>query len=90
MYTDSFIVHVKGDDIYKDIAEDIETSFHTSNCELDEPLVKGKDKKVIGLIKDELGGEVMKEFIKLRVKTKKTTMMKIKKEKEQQSLPWKT
>ena len=87
MYTDSFIVHVKGDDICKDIAEDIETSFHTSNCELDEPLVKGKDKKVIGLIKDELGGEVMKEFIKLRVKTKKTTMMKIKKEKEQQSLP---
>ena len=41
-------------------------------------------------MKDELGGEVMKEFLKLRVKTKKTTMMKIKNEKEQQSLPWKT
>ena len=29
MYTDSFIVPVKGDDIYKDIAEDVETRFDT-------------------------------------------------------------
>ena len=31
MGTDSFIIHVKTDDIYKDIAEDIETRFDTSN-----------------------------------------------------------
>ena len=31
MDTDSFIVHVKKDDIYKDIAEDVETRFDTSN-----------------------------------------------------------
>ena len=35
MDTDSFIVHVKTDDIYKDIAEDVETRFDTSNFEID-------------------------------------------------------
>ena len=34
MDTDSFIVHVKTDDIYRDIAEDIETRFDTSNYEI--------------------------------------------------------
>ena len=38
MDTDSFIVHVKTDDIYKDIAEDVETRFGTSNFEIDRPL----------------------------------------------------
>ena len=31
MDTDSFIVHVKTDDIYKDIVVDFETRFDTSN-----------------------------------------------------------
>ena len=47
MDTNSFISHVKADDIYKDIAEDVETRFDTSNFELDRPLPKGKNKKVI-------------------------------------------
>ena len=38
MDADSFIAHVKTDDIYKDIAEDVETSFDTSNFEIDRPL----------------------------------------------------
>ena len=53
MDTDSFIVHVKADDIYKDITEDVETRFDTSNSEADRPLPKGKNKKVIGLMKNE-------------------------------------
>ena len=57
------------DNIYKDIAEDIETWFETSNFEIDSPLPKGKNKKVIGLMKDELGGKIMKEFVGLRAKT---------------------
>ena len=37
MDTYSFIIHVKTDDIYKDIAEDVETRFDTSNFEIDRP-----------------------------------------------------
>ena len=48
MDTDSFTVYIKADDIYKDIAEDVETRFDTSNYELDRPLPKGKNRKVIG------------------------------------------
>ena len=66
MDTNRFIVHVKTDDIYKDIVEDIETRFNTSNYELDRPLPKGKNKKVIGLMKDELGEQIIKEFVRLR------------------------
>ena len=58
MDTDSFILYIKTDDIYKDIAKDVETRFDTSNNELEcnsteRPLPKGKNKTVIGLMKDE-------------------------------------
>ena len=59
MDTDSFIVYIKTDDIYKGIAEDVETRFDTLNYELDTPLPKAKNKKVTGLMKDELGGKIM-------------------------------
>ena len=61
--TDSFIVYVKTDDISKDIAEDVETRFDTSNFELDRPLPKGKYKKIIGLMKDELSRKIMTKFV---------------------------
>ena len=54
MDTNSFIVYIKTD-IYKDIAEDVETKFETSNYELNRPLPKGKNKKVIVVMKDKLG-----------------------------------
>ena len=57
---------IKKEDIYKDIAEDVETRFGTSNYELDRPLPKGKNKKVIGLMKDELDETIMKELRGLR------------------------
>ena len=53
MDTDSFIVHVQTDDIYKDIAKDVESRFGTLNFEIDRPVPKGKNKKVIGLMKEE-------------------------------------
>ena len=56
MDTHSLIVHVKTDDIYKDIAEDIETRFDTSNFEIGRPLPKAKNRKLIRLMQDELGG----------------------------------
>ena len=45
MDTDSLIVYITTDDIYEDIAENVETRFDTSNYELDRPLPKGKNKK---------------------------------------------
>ena len=69
MDTDSFIVQVKADDIYKDIAKDVETRFDTSNFEIDRSLTKGKIEKLIGPVRDELGGKIMKEFAGLRAKT---------------------
>ena len=69
MDTDSFIMHIKTEDFYEDIADDVEKRFDTSNCEVDGPLSKRKNKKVIGLTKDELGGKIMTEFVDLRPKT---------------------
>ena len=54
---------IKTDDIYKDIAEDVETTFGTSNYELDRPLRKGKNIKVIRLMEDELGRKIVKKFV---------------------------
>ena len=59
MDTDSFIMSIKAEDLYKDIADDVEKRFDTSDSECDRPLPKGKNKKVIGLMKDELGGKIM-------------------------------
>ena len=67
--TDSFIMSIKTEDLYKDIANDAEKRFDTSNYEVDRPLTTGKNKKVIGLMKDELGGRVITEFVALRPKT---------------------
>ena len=67
--TDSFIVYIKIDDNYKDIAEGVETRFDTSNYELQKRLPIGKSKKVFRLIIDELGGKIMTKFAGLRAKT---------------------
>ena len=69
MDTDSFITNIKTEDFYEDIANDVEKGFHTSNYEINRPLPTGKNKKVIGLKKDELGGKIMTEFAALRQKT---------------------
>ena len=69
MDTDSFIMNIKTEYFYKDIANDVEERFDTSNYEVDRPLPRGKNKKVIGLMKDELGGKNITEFVTLRPKT---------------------
>ena len=69
MDTDSFVIYIKTDDNYKDIAEDVETRFDNLNYELDIPLPKGKNKIIIGLMKYELGEKIMRKCAGLRVKT---------------------
>ena len=68
MDTDSLIYDIETDDFYKDIAADVESRFDTSGYVPDRPLLVGKNKKGIGLTKDELGGGIMSEFITLRPK----------------------
>ena len=71
MDTDSFIMHIKTEDFYKDIVPDVDRWFHTSNYEkkLNRPPPVGKKKKVIGKFKDELGGKIMTKVFSLRAKT---------------------
>ena len=73
MDTDSFIIHTKTEDFYKDFANDVEKWFGTSNYDEDDyqqvVLPIGKNKKVLGPFKDELGGKIMIEFIGPRAKT---------------------
>ena len=68
MDTNSSIVYIKRDDIYENVEQDVETWFDTSNYELDRPFPKEENRKVIGLIKDELGGTIMTKFVGLRAK----------------------
>ena len=68
MDTDSLIYDIETDDFYKDIADNVESRFDTSGYVPDRPLPVGKNKKIIGLMKDELGGGIMKEFVTLRPK----------------------
>ena len=50
------------------MAEDVKDRFDTSGYNLSRPLPVGLNKKVIGLMKDDLGGEIMTEFVTLRPK----------------------
>ena len=64
-------MHVKTDDFYKHISNNVDNWFDTSNFNKNDnrPLEIGKNKKVIGKFKDELGGKIMNEFCALRAKT---------------------
>ena len=70
MDTDSFVYEIETEDFYRDIAKDVEKRFGTSGYLKDDnrPLPIGENKKVIGVMKDELGGKIMTEFVALRVK----------------------
>ena len=80
MDTDSLVYHIKTEDFYADIADGVQTRFDTFGyipdgyCVLEtadqshRPLPVGLNKKVIGLMKDQLGGKIMTEFMALRPK----------------------
>ena len=70
MDTDSLVYHIKTEDFYEDMAKDVETRFDTSVYSEEDarPLPIGLNKKVIWLMKDELGGKIMTEFVAIRSK----------------------
>ena len=68
MDTDSFVYDFKTDDFYKDIADDVNARFNVSGYCQNHPLAIGVNKQVIGLMKDELGGRIMTDFVGLRPK----------------------
>ena len=67
--TENFVIHIKIEDFYEGIANDVEKRFDTSNYDDNRPLPIGMNKKVIGLFKDELGVKIITEFVGLRAKT---------------------
>ena len=73
MDTNSFVIHIETEDFYKDIANDAERWFDTSNYNENKtgkrPLPIGMNKKVTGLFKEELGGKFMEIFCRIRAKT---------------------
>ena len=70
MDTDSLVYHIKTENFYEDIAEDVKEKFDTSGYSTEDtrPLPIGLNKKIIGLMKDEFGGKIMTEFTVLRPK----------------------
>ena len=69
--TDSFIMHIKTDDFYKDISVDVDKWFDTSNFNKNDnrPLEIGKNKRVLGKFKDKIGGKIMTKFVALTANT---------------------
>ena len=70
MGTDSFVYEIETEDFYRDITKDVMRRFHTNGYSKDENrlLPIGENKKVIDLMKDELGGKIMTEFVASRAK----------------------
>ena len=66
--TDSFIIYIKTENFYEGIADDVEKRFDTSNYEINRPLPTRRNKKVLGLMTDELRGKIMAEFAAFRQK----------------------
>ena len=66
--TDSLVYDIKNDNFYEDIVSDVKARFNKSSYSPSHSLPIGVNKKVICLMKDELGGRIMTEIMALRSK----------------------
>ena len=82
--TDSLAYEIQTEDFYKDISGDIASKFDTSNFPNNHPsgIEAGHNKKVVGMFKDESGGEIIEEFVGLRAKLYSYKMLEGKEEKK--------
>jgi len=69
--TDSLAYEIQTEDFYKDIADDIEARFDTSEYPKDHPsgIKTGVYKTVLGMFKDETAGKQIEEFVGLKAKS---------------------
>ena len=74
MDMDSLIMHIKREDFFKDIANDVEKNYDASNYVSERPLPRGKNKNKIELMKNELGGKIMKKIVGSKSKCYATLM----------------
>ena len=65
--TDSLILDIQTDDVYKDMQED-SWLYDTSNYPKDHSLYDDRNKKAFGKMKDECGGDVIEEVVAVRSK----------------------
>ena len=68
--TDSLMYEIETEDFYKDISGDVKDRFDTSDYPENHPsgIPTGENKKVLGMMKDEAAGKIIKEFVGLRSK----------------------
>ena len=68
--TDSLMYEIQTEDFYKDINGDVKDRFDTSGYPPGHPsgIPSGFNKKVLGMFKDEVNGNVIDEFVGLRAK----------------------
>ena len=68
--TDSLMYEIETEDFYKDISGDVKDRFDTSDYPENHPsgIPTGENKKVLGMMKDEVAGKIIKEFVGLRSK----------------------
>ena len=68
--TDSLMYEIETEDFYKDISGDVKNKFDTSDYPKNHPsgIPTGENKKVLGKMKDEAAGKIIKEFVGLRAK----------------------
>ena len=68
LYGYSFTKHLKTDNFYIDLSKDIETFYASNYQDTERPFPMRKSGKVLGFMKEELCGEIKREFVRLRSK----------------------
>ena len=68
--TDSLMYEIQTEDFYEDIIRDLKDRSDTSGYPFDHPsgIPSGFNKKVLGMFKDEVNGDIIDEFVGLRAK----------------------